>query len=400
MSSWLGYAKTSFHHAPKTITLTTSSGSEIPLSELCKDATPPCRLNPLLFNGHLQTFWTAYKGYDIPIVYRRKIFEAEDPAVAGTFAVDFVSRIPGEKDESLPPRTSYFTDQEFGEYGSSDSKPMLVTLHGLSGGSYEMYLRAVLAPLVTEDNGWEACVVNARGCAMAKISTPIMFNARATWDIKQVVEWLRKKFPNRPLFGLGFSLGANILTRYVAEEGSNCLFKAAVVCSNPWNLDISDQFLRNSFIGNQIYERVMGNNVKHLANLNAEQICKVPGIDMEGIERIKHLYDFDREIQIKVWGYPSTGAYYRDASSCDAVIAVKVPFFAINALDDPIAVQPGIPFDEIKTNPYTVLCTTTLGGHLSWFEVGGGRWFAKPVSQKGPCKSCIPLTTLGCQLSE
>jgi predicted alpha/beta-fold hydrolase len=33
-------------------------------------------------------------------------------------------------------------------------------------------------------------------------------------------------------------------------------------------------------------------------------------------------------------------------------------------------------------NPYTVLVTTSLGGHLSWFEGGGegDRWHAKPVS--------------------
>jgi hypothetical protein len=27
-----------------------------------------------------------------------------------------------------------------------------------------------------------------------------------------------------------------------------------------------------------------------------------------------------------------------------------------------------------------VLLTTNWGGHLSWFEVGGGRWFAKAVA--------------------
>ncbi len=33
-------------------------------------------------------------------------------------------------------------------------------------------------------------------------------------------------FPNRPLFGIGFSLGANIMTNYVGEEGANCPLKA------------------------------------------------------------------------------------------------------------------------------------------------------------------------------
>lgn len=93
---------------------------------------------------------------------------------------------------------------------------MLVALHGLSGGSHELYLRHVIAPLVKSggdgDGGWEACVVNSRGCANSKITTGVLYNARATWDVRQAVGWLRKTFPNRPLFGIGFSLGANILT--------------------------------------------------------------------------------------------------------------------------------------------------------------------------------------------
>ena len=36
---------------------------------------------------------------------------------------------------------------------------------------------------------------------------------------------------------------------------------------------------------------------------------------------------------------------------------------------------------EVEQTPYAVLCTTSLGGHLSWFETGGGRWHAKPVRE-------------------
>ena len=92
---------------------------------------------------------------------------------------------------------------------SEDDTPMLVILHGLSGGSHEIYLRRVLKPMI--DAGWEACVVNSRGCAMSKITSGVLYNARATWDVRQVVKWLKGRFPKRPLFGLGFSLGANIL---------------------------------------------------------------------------------------------------------------------------------------------------------------------------------------------
>jgi predicted alpha/beta-fold hydrolase len=45
-----------------------------------------------------------------------------------------------------------------------------------------------------------------------------------------------------------------------------------------------------------------------------------------------------------------------------------------------IAVNEALPRNEVKQTPYGVLCTTSLGGHLSWFELGGGRWFSKAVS--------------------
>jgi uncharacterized protein len=216
---WLGHAKTTFTHSPNPLSLTKKDGTSTDLVSICREATPPCRLNPLLFNGHLQTMWTAIKNHGPPIYYKRKLFENEDPNFKGSFAVDFVVSPFPETDESLPPRTVYLTEDEFENFGSTDTRPMLILLHGLSGGSHEIYLRQVLAPLVTAggDRQWVACVVNSRGCAMHKITSDVLYNARATWDCRQTVKWLKRTFPNRPLYGIGFSLGANILTNVSFE---------------------------------------------------------------------------------------------------------------------------------------------------------------------------------------
>jgi predicted alpha/beta-fold hydrolase len=220
---WLGHAKTTFTHSPTPLPLNKKDGTSTDLVSICCEATPPCRLNPLLFNGHLQTMWTAIKNDGPPIHYKRRIFENEDPNFKGSFAVDFVVPPFSETDESLPPRTVHLMEEEFENIGSLDTRPMLVTLHGLSGGSYEIYLRQVLAPLVTAagEREWAACVVNSRGCAMHKITSNVLYNARATWDCRQTVKWLRKTFPNRPLYGIGYSLGANILTN-VSSSWSMC----------------------------------------------------------------------------------------------------------------------------------------------------------------------------------
>lgn len=269
--------------------------------------------------------------------------QSDHSVYPGQFAVDFVvSKEEGEKalaegrgkKEDLPERTTDFTSSEWDAMASKDSTPMIIALHGLSGGSHEIYLRETLAPLTA--SGWAACVVNGRGCALSKITTPQMFSSRTTWDARQTIRLLRELFPNRPLYAVGFSLGANILTNYLGEEGSSCILRAAVACSNPWNLEICNVVLQSTYIGLEVYCRFMGTNVKKLYERHKEQILQNPNIDPKKVESSRYLFEFDRYVQCPTWGYPTEGAYYRDAQSVDALLNVRVPFLGINAEDDPV----------------------------------------------------------------
>ncbi|KAL7948937.1 Alpha/Beta hydrolase protein [Trichoderma barbatum] len=374
---WLGRAKIEFTHSPTPRAIREKDGNETDLLKICESSTPPCQLNPLLFNGHVQTMWTAMKPHGPLVHYKRKVFQAEHEAYEGSFAVDFVVEPHDGRDEGLPPRTVHYSDQEFANISSDDSKPMLVVLHGLSGGSHEVYLRHTIAPL--PEQGWEICVVNSRGCAGSKFTSGILYNARATWDIRQMVKWLRKTFPNRPLFGIGFSLGANIMTNYCGEEGSDCLFKAAIACSNPFSLDIACKTMSSTWLGKEVYLRVLGTAMKSLIERHKKELKQHTKLDFDAIADTTYLYEFDRQIQCPIWGYPTETAYYRDASSSDAILSIKIPFLAISATDDPIAVKEAIPYEEFRQNPNTVLLTTSLGGHLCWFESDGSRWHTRPV---------------------
>ncbi|RAQ53038.1 alpha/beta hydrolase domain containing protein 1 [Aspergillus flavus] len=399
MLSWLRPSgRVSFFHSKDNNLILKKVGKgtkqQITLTDLCRTATPKtCTLNPFLFNGHLQTAWTTVKFDDVPVYYKRWMFEADNPMFSGHFAVDFVvDPFEAPKDSQLtdqerkytqpsglPERTAFFAADEFDALPSDDTKPMLVVLHGLSGGSHEIYLRHVLAPLIA-DGAWEACVINSRGCAQTKITSGVLYNARATWDVRQAIKWLRKTFPNRPLFGIGFSLGANILTNYLGEEGEACQLKAAVLCASPWNLEVSSVSLQSSWIGLEVYSKVMGSNMKRLFEHHVDEVSKNPRVDIDAVRSTKYLHEFDRALQCASWGYPTEGAYYRDASSVDSLLAIKIPFFAVQAEDDPIATVKALPFQEIGQTPYGVMMTTSWGGHLGWFELGGSRWFVKPVT--------------------
>jgi len=87
-----------------------------------------------------------------------------------------------------------------------------------------------------------------------------------------------------------------------------------------------------------------------------------------------------RDLTARVFGYATVGAYYRDASSVDRLLKIRIPTFIVHAEDDPVALKDGIPYDEVKSNPYAFMVQTSHGGHLSWFEMNGERWFARTVS--------------------
>jgi predicted alpha/beta-fold hydrolase len=259
-----GFGSLEYTSAAETISLRSidNSGKDISLLDLVKETTPPVHLNPLLFNGHLQTMWSGSgQAEDVPIHYKRRIYQSVEKTFPGEFAVDFVIQPPKEpevRDKSLPVRTHNFTEQQYEEFtASEDDSPFVIVMHGISGGSHEQYLRHMLRPLVY-GGGWSGCVINARGCAWSKVTSPRLFNARATWDIRQLVKYLKETWPKRKLYAIGFSLGANILCNYLGEEGDRCLLEAAVLVGNPWNLDVSNSHLEASWIGKNVYLRAMG----------------------------------------------------------------------------------------------------------------------------------------------
>jgi uncharacterized protein len=77
-------------------------------------------------------------------------------------------------------------------------------------------------------------------------------------------------------------------------------------------------------------------SMKELISLHKESIQKYTDLDFDRIMKITYLYEFDQEVQCPTWGYPTVGAYYRDASSADSVMAIRIPFLAISAKDDPV----------------------------------------------------------------
>ncbi|KAG0369797.1 hypothetical protein BGX24_002287 [Mortierella sp. AD032] len=314
-----------------------------------------------LANGHLQTACSAVKGFEdvYKIDYHRELLSTPD---GGTVSIDWAPSL-----EKLP----------------ADATPTLVLLHGLTGGSYESYIRA-LVDTVTKVYGYRCVVFNARGCANTQVTSPQLFSGGYTEDIRMVVKHLRKTLPESKMMGVGFSLGSNILMKYMGEEAHRCEFLAAMSVGNPFDMLGSCLAIERGWFTNRVYAPAMGGNLKKVLLDNADAFKNSNVIDLDTVRaEVVRMRQYDDQVTRKVYGFETVSQYYRAASSANKILDIKRPFLCLNAQDDPIAVDEILPRDEVRANPFGILATTAQGGHLGWFEGvrEPTRWCTKPLGE-------------------
>lgn len=268
---------------------------------------------------------------------------------------------------------------------ATESSPIAVVLHGLTGGSHEHYIRALLTDLTSPAIGFRAVVVNARGCAGAPVTSPQLYHGGTTDDLRRALLFIRTRFPSAPLVGVGFSVGANMLAKYLGEEGSESALRAGVCLANVWDFAAGIKHMEEgNFMQRYVYNNVLGSAQQALyrsASYALEGVTSrwsLPEVFKASFCGMRWI---DDRVASQMAGCKNAKDYYERNSSSEFLSGVKVPLLGLNARDDPIAART-IPYEAARANKSFVLATTEGGGHLGWFTEEGGklnRWYTRPV---------------------
>lgn len=81
------------------------------------------------------------------------------------------------------------------------------------------------------------------------------YSASFTGDLRQVIGHILGRYPQSNVYATGWSLGANILVRYLGEETDKCPLSGAVSLCNPFNLVIADEDFHKGF--NNVYDKAL-----------------------------------------------------------------------------------------------------------------------------------------------
>ncbi len=249
------------------------------------------------------------------------------------------------------------------DWSTNGSGPIVVILHGLEGSSDSKYVRGLLKAV--HERGWRGVVMHFRGCSGEPNRLPRSYHSGETGDLAYVVDLLRQREPEAPLFVVGFSLGGNVLLKWLGQTGALAPVKAAVAVSVPFLLGESAKRLDQGF--SRIYQWGLMRSMRQSVAEKRKRMA-LP-LQIEDLSVLRTFRDFDEHVTAPLHGFAGANDYYARSSSRQYLKGIQIPTLVVQSCDDPFMTDAVIPQKkELSTTIELELYDS--GGHVGF--VGGG----------------------------
>ena len=248
------------------------------------------------------------------------------------------------------------------------NQPLIILLHGLSGSSQSVYIRGLQQALLLK--GFRSVALNFRGCSGELNYSARCYHSGETEDIHFLYQWLRQREPETPIGAVGFSLGGNVLLKWLGEQGNNLSLFAAIAVSVPLVLSVCATKLDTGF--SRIYRKTLLSELKehveekqrHLERLGNFQ--EANRIDQLGdLSDIESFWQYDDRVVARLHNFKDVKDYYQRSSSRQFLKSITITTLLIQAVDDPFMTEKVLPdVDELSAT--IQLEITQGGGHVGF----------------------------------
>jgi hypothetical protein len=259
--------------------------------------------------------------------------------------------------------------------------PRVLLLHGLEGSAYSLHTQG-LAVLVARA-GWCATVLNFRSCARDPHDIgrrlpnrrPRLYHSGETGDLDFVVRTLAAREPATPLYALGFSLGGNVLLKWLGEQGSASAIRAAATISVPYDLAAASRHLER-WVGRIYFAHFKPRLASKALDLLARFPAETATIDRQAVRRLRTFGAFDDCVTAPLHGFSGAADYHARASALPFLARVAVPTLCMSAEDDPFFPAKAVWRARASASPAVRFEVTPWGGHTGFVS---GSWPWRPI---------------------
>ena len=242
--------------------------------------------------------------------------------------------------------------------------PVAVVLHGLEGNSRRGYCLEAYRAL--GEQGIAAVGMNFRACSGEPNLRARAYHSGETGDLSFVLAGLRERFGDRVLLAVGYSLGGNVLLKYLGEHGDEepAGLAGAVAVSVPYDLDAGARRLETTFFGRQLYSRYFLRSLIAKTRLKTHLLDDV--VELERVWDAESIRAVDEALTAPLHGFADATDYYRRSSSSGFLPRIRVATLLLHSLDDPFLAPEAVPQRAMAENPWLFPVMTERGGHVGF----------------------------------
>lgn len=269
-----------------------------------------------------------------------------------------------------------FLDLDFLVGGPSleKSKSLVLILHGLEGSAKSSYVLTLLAAL--QKHGAQATAINMRMCSGEDNRLKQTYHSGKTEDLDFVIRECLKENPGRKIYLVGYSIGGNIVLKWLGENGAGAREKVqkAVAVSVPYDLARSVELLDRGF-NREVYARsLLGHLKKKMA---AKQKTFPESMAYGRLKNCRTFRAFDGLVTAPLNGFRDADDYWTKSSCQSFLKHIQVPTLLIHAENDPFFPGPLLPREEMKKSEFIKTLFVASGGH-GGFVSGPWPWQQRP----------------------
>jgi len=265
---------------------------------------------------------------------------------------------------------------------SDKTRCLILLIHGVSGTEDSSYiLRSAVYFL---NLGYPVLRANLRGAGPSRPLCKRQSNAGTTEDLNGLVSMVPADLRSNGIVAMGYSMGANLLMKFLGERGSSSPIKASIAVSSPLDLAIVSRRLMqwdNALFQFAILSQLRKESVKPAAEVSKPERDAVLGA--------RTVWEFDEVFTAPRNGFRGAEDYYARSSCVPFLEHITVPTLVIYASDDPIVPNDAYFNYKWDRNPKLIPLISKSGGHTGfraanghayWHDVCAGR-FLKDMAE-------------------
>lgn len=247
------------------------------------------------------------------------------------------------------------------DWGERNEGPIIIMLHGLGGSVDSPYAKGMLH--VLQQSGWRSVIMHFRGCSGEMNRLPRSYHSGDTEDLAYIINEIRKREKDTPLFVIGYSMGGNVLLKWLGETGQANPLQSAVAVSVPFDLLKAALHINRGI--HRLYQWWL---LRPLLKETYKKFQHLDGpIDINKLQTYRTFWKFDDYVTAPLHGFRNAYDYYRKASSRQYLKNIQIPTLIIQAEDDPVLSKEVIP-QEHELSKHIELEISPTGGHVGFIS--------------------------------